>query len=444
MNKMESMPIRKLVLTMSIPIAGSMLISALYNIVDGIFVAQYSGDGFLAVSLAAPVQALMIAVACGLGVGFNTILARFLGQKNEKQAAKATAIGLMLAAAAGLIFAILGLVSSRSFLRLFSNDSVVLEMGTPYLQICTLFSFTIFFQIAFERIMQAVGRPMYNLWIQGVGAVVNIILDPLFIFTFKMGVTGAAIATVTGQGVAMILGSVLTLKKVKEIHLKRQDFNPNWHLVGMIMKIAAPAIVMQAVTSFMSVFMNALLGLNSATAISAFGVYSKLQQFVLMTVLGITNAIIPIIAFNYGAGHGKRIAQTVRFSLELAIGIMAFGTVLFQLFPQALLTLFDADEALMSVGISCLRILSIGFVFMGISLICCASFQALNHSGVSLTITLFRQLFGLIPLSALLMGLFGLDGAWAAFPIIEVIGAAASWVEWKKIRKQRVDPEMNG
>lgn len=433
---METMDIRKLVWTMSLPIAASMLVTALYNIVDGIFVAQYSADGFLAISLAAPIQTLIVAVACGLGVGFNTVLARCLGQKQERQAARATATGLVLAACAGLLFAVMGLPGSRPFLTLFTREENVLDLGTIYLQICTLFSFTTFFQIAFERIMQAVGRPMYNLWIQGTGALINIILDPIFIFVLNMGVTGAAIATITGQAVAMILGTLITLRKVKEIRLTKTDFKPDWHLTATIMKTAIPAMIMQAVTSFMSVFMNALLASQSDAAVAAFGAYSKLQQFVLMIVLGITNAIIPIIAFNYGAGHGQRVRQTVRFSLAMAAAIMMAGTLVFQLFPGQLLTLFGADADLMDIGTSCLRTLSIGFVFMGASLICCSAFQALNHSRISLMITLFRQLIGLLPLAALLMHYFGIQGAWNAFPAAEIIAAAASLLAWNRIKKE--------
>lgn len=434
MNKMESMDIRKLVLTMSVPIAASMLVGALYNIVDGIFVAQYSGQGFLAVSLAAPIQTLMIAVACGLGVGFNTVLARFLGQKKERQAGQAAAIGLWMALAASLFFAVVGWFGSAWFLSLFTDNAQVLSMGTSYLKISTLFSYPIFFQIAFERIMQAVGKPMYNLAIQGTGAVVNIILDPLFIFGLDLGVQGAAIATIIGETTAMTLGMVITKWKVKEFTLHKEDFVPDWSMAAMIWHIALPAIIMQALTSIMTVLMNGLLASHSEVAVSAFGAFYKLQQFVLMTVLGITNAIIPIIAFNFGAGHWNRIQETVKFSTRLAMVIMALGTLLFTFIPGPLLQLFGADQALMKTGTSCLQIISLSFIFMGISLIDCAAFQALNHSRTSLVITLFRQLFGLIPAAALLLRFFGINGCWAAFPTVEILAAAASQWQWHRLK----------
>ncbi len=293
MHKMESMDIRKLVLSMSIPIALSMLLSALYNIVDSMFVAGYSQSALLAVSLCYPVQTLMIAIACGTGVGFNTVMARYLGQHNKAMASQAVLNGLLISLVSWLIFLVFGLFGARWFLGLFTQEADVLAQGDAYLKICTGFSFAIFFQITFERIMQAAGRPMYNLAIQGTGALINIILDPIFIFTLNMGCVGAAIATVIGQIVAMILGMWITRQKVPEIHMDIRKFRWDGPLMLRILQIGIPAMVMQAVMSFMSVFMNWILMPFSAMAVSVFSVYIKLQQFVFMIVMGLTNALIP-------------------------------------------------------------------------------------------------------------------------------------------------------
>lgn len=436
MHKMESMDIRRLVITMSIPIALSMLLSALYNIIDSMFVAGYSQSALLAVSLCYPVQTLMIAIACGTGVGFNTVMARYLGQHNKEMASQAVLNGLLISLVCWLIFLVFGLLGSGWFLSLFTSDLSVIAQGEAYLKICTAFSFAIFFQITFERIMQAAGRPMYNLAIQGTGALINIILDPIFIFTLNMGCAGAAIATVIGQITAMVLGIWITCRKVPEIHLNLFRFRWDGTLMLQILKIGIPAMVMQAVMSFMSVFMNWILMPFSGMAVSVFNVYTKLQQFVFMIVMGITNALIPIVSFNYGAGRPDRIFPAVRFSLLLASVIMLAGTAAFELFPAAMLGLFNADAAMYEIGIPCLRIISISFVFAGISMILCCAFQALSHPAISLVITLLRQLVILIPLTAFLADRFGLDAGWSAFIITEVLCALLSLFQWHRIRTQ--------
>lgn len=436
MHKMESMDIRKLVLSMSIPIALSMLLSALYNIVDSMFVAGYSQSALLAVSLCYPVQTLMIAIACGTGVGFNTVMARYLGQHNKAMASQAILNGLLISLVSWLIFLVFGLFGARWFLGLFTQEADVLAQGDAYLKICTGFSFAIFFQITFERIMQAAGRPMYNLAIQGTGALINIILDPIFIFTLNMGCAGAAIATVIGQIVAMILGMWITRQKVPEIHIDIRKFRWDGPLMLRILQIGIPAMVMQAVMSFMSVFMNWILMPFSGMAVSVFNVYTKLQQFVFMMVMGLTNALIPIVSFNYGAKRPDRIFPAVRFSLAMASAIMLGGTLIFELIPSLLLSLFNADQAMYAIGVPCLRIISLSFVFAGISMILCCAFQALNHPAISLVITLLRQLILLVPLTAFLADRFGLNAGWYAFVITEVFCAILSVIEWHRIKKQ--------
>ncbi|WP_297566697.1 MATE family efflux transporter [uncultured Faecalibaculum sp.] len=441
MHKMESMDIRRLVISMSIPIALSMLLSALYNIIDSVFVAGYSQQALLAVSLCYPVQTLMIAIACGIGVGFNTVLARFLGEQKPDMASQSVLNGLFLALISWIIFLLFGLFGAKWFLGLFTQEAAVIEQGDAYLKICCGFSFAIFFQITYERIMQATGRPMYNLAIQGTGALINIILDPVFIFTFNQGVAGAAIATIIGQITAMGLGIWITHRKVPEIHTDIRKFRWNGALMLRILQIGIPAMVMQAVMSFMSVFMNWILMPYSSMAVSVFSVYIKLQQFVFMIVMGFTNALIPIVSFNFGARRKDRIFPAVRFSLLMATGIMLAGTVLFQLIPGPLLAMFNANQDMYAIGIPCLRIISLSFVFAGVSMILCSAFQALGHPGTSLGITLLRQLILLIPLTALLARLYGLDAGWLAFVITEVICAGLSVLEWCRVKKQ-VDVQL--
>lgn len=439
MNKMESMPVKKLVMTMSLPIAISMLMSALYNIVDGMFVAGYSQKALLAVSLCYPVQTFMIAVACGTGVGFNTILARRLGEKNQDAANQSIMMGLALAMVNWLIFFFCGWVFGRSFLSLFTKDAEVIRQGLIYIKIVTLCSFGIFVQITYERIMQATGRPMYNMYIQCLGAIINIILDPILIFGMfglpEMGIAGAAIATVTGMIVAMITGIIIGNKYVPEIKIDFRKFRFDPVLLKNIYEVGFPAIIMQSVMSFMSVLMNWILVPYSEVAINVFGIYIKLQQFVFMAVMGITNAIIPIIAFNYGARKMNRIGETVRFSLLLSALIMGAGMIVFLLFPSQLLSMFSADEAMYKLGIPCLRTISLSFIFAGISMILGSSFQALNHPIVSLFITLLRQLIILLPLTSILAHFFGLNTGWFAFVITEVLCSILSLGEWKKIKQ---------
>ncbi len=383
----------------------------------------------------------MIAIACGIGVGFNTVLARFLGEQKPDMASQSVLNGLFLALISWIVFLLFGLFGAKWFLGLFTQEAAVIEQGDAYLKICCGFSFAIFFQITYERIMQATGRPMYNLAIQGTGALINIILDPVFIFTFNQGVAGAAIATIIGQITAMGLGIWITHRKVPEIHTDIRQFRWNGALMLRILQIGIPAMVMQAVMSFMSVFMNWILMPYSSMAVSVFSVYIKLQQFVFMIVMGFTNALIPIVSFNFGARRKDRIFPAVRFSLLMATGIMLAGTVLFQLIPGPLLAMFNANQDMYAIGIPCLRIISLSFVFAGVSMILCSAFQALGHPGTSLGITLLRQLILLIPLTALLARLYGLDAGWLAFVITEVICAGLSVLEWCRVKKQ-VDVQL--
>lgn len=439
-NKMGTMEVRRLILTMSLPIMISMLVQALYNIVDSMFVARVSEAALAAVSLCYPIQMIMVAVACGTGVGINALLSRYLGEKKREKASQVAMHGLFCAICNWLVFAVIGLFFSEAFLRLFSDDVQIIMMGISYMQICTICSFGVFVQITYERIMQSTGNTIYNMVIQGVGALINIILDPIFIFGLgpvpALGTAGAAIATVIGQIVAMFLGIIITQKKIREIQLSVRGF----HLDGMLMKamyrIAIPAILMQSIMSFMTVMMNMILAPFSEMAVSVFSIYYKLQQFVFMAVLGMNNALIPILSYNYGANQMERIREGIRFALWMSCVIMAIGTVVFQLFPTQLLYLFDAKETLLSIGIPALRTISVSFVFAGISMVLCSVFQALRSPNHSLLVTLLRQMVILLPLAYGFSSAFGLDMCWWSFPITEVLCALLSLYLLRSVQKR--------
>lgn len=442
-NKMASMDVKKLILNMSIPIMISMLIQALYNIVDSMFVARVSENALAAVSLCFPVQMMIIAVACGTGVGINALLSRRLGEKNVEEANQIALHGLFLSICSGIVFALFGLFFSRPFLSLFGDDPEILEMGISYMQICTIFSFGVFVQIAYERFTQATGHAIYNMVMQGAGALINIILDPIFIFGFfgipAMGVSGAAIATVIGQIIAMLIGIWLVDKKVNEIQVKPSQFKINGTLIAQIYRIGIPAIIMQSIASVMTVSINMILTSFSILAVSVFNIYYKLQQFVFMAVLGMNNALIPIISFNYGARKKQRIKEAISFSLVLSLIIMAAGTLIFQLFPEQLLYLFDAKEEMLSIGIPAIKTISISFIFAGCSVVFCAIFQALDNAVPSLIITCLRQLILVVPITYILAKLFGLEMAWWAFPITEIICCILSIIFMAKVKRTKIE-----
>lgn len=439
MNKMEHMEIKQLVVSMSLPIIISMVIQALYNIVDSIFVAKISSDALTAVSLCYPVQTIMVAIACGTAVGFNTLLARYLGEKKFDYANNTMMHGILLGFLNGLVFLVLGFLFSNTFLSWFTRDAQILDLANTYIRICTMFSFSVFVQIIFERIMQATGNAIYNMVMQGAGAIINIILDPILIFGWfglpRMGVTGAAIATVIGQFCGMMIGYWITKKKIDTLEIKGSNFRFSTDILARIYKVGVPAILMQSVLSFMTVFMNMILAPISAMAISAFSVYYKLQNFLNMAVLGITNALIPIVAYNNGAKRKDRARDAIQFSLLLSIGIMFIGTIIFQLFPKQLLSMFSANDEMYAFGIPALKIISLSFVFAGISMVLCAAFQALNKANTSLVITLARQLVILIPLTYGLMKCFGINVGWYAFVVTEILCSMYSLFEWRKMKR---------
>ena len=446
-NKMGVMPIPKLLITMSLPMIISMLVQALYNVVDSMFVAQLNENALTAVSLAFPIQNLMIAVAAGTGVGINALLSKSLGEKKFATANTIAKNGILLGILSSLVFAILGLLGSRWFFEIQTDDAQIIEYGTQYMSVITIVSFGIFLQITFERLLQSTGKTIFNMITQGLGAVINIILDPILIFGWfglpAMGVTGAAVATVIGQVIAAMLGWFFNQKYNKEIHVTFKGFKPSKETIGSIYKIGVPSIIMQSIGSLTTFGMNNILLMFSSTAATVFGVYFKLQSFVFMPVFGLTNGMIPIVAYNYGAQNKKRIYQTIKLSAIIAVSIMFIGVVIFQLFPQTLLGLFEASEHMLEIGVPALRTISLCFVFAGFSIVACSVFQALGNGVYSMLISIARQIVIILPVAFIFAKLFGLNMVWFAYPIAEVVSVIMCIFMLKHIIKTKVKPLAN-
>lgn len=438
-NKMGSMPVNKLLISMSLPIMISMLVQALYNIVDSMFVAKLSEDALTAVSLAFPMQNLMISVGSGIGVGMNAMLSKALGEKNQDRADKAAQNGCFLAFISYIIFLILGIFVSRIFFACQTDNYDIIHYGTIYLTICCCASLGLFTQMIFERMLQATGRTFYTMITQGTGAIINIILDPILIFGLcgmpKMGIAGAATATVIGQFVAGILALTFNHRKNHDVHLNFKKFLPDFSVIKHILAVGVPSIVMIAIGSVMTFGMNAILLTFSSTAAAVFGVYYKLQSFVFMPIFGLNNGMIPIIAYNYGAKEKERIIHTIRLSVTYAISIMIIGLFILQAFPSPLLKLFNASDNMLSIGIPALRIISSHFIFAGFSIVCSAAFQAFGNGIFSMFISIARQLLVLLP-TAFLLSLTGvLDYVWLSFPIAEIVSVIMCIIFLKRIFK---------
>lgn len=424
-NKMGTMPVNRLLLTMSLPMMISMLVQALYNIVDSIFVSMVSEDALTAVSLAFPIQILMIAVATGTGVGINAMLSRSLGERDKEKVNKIAENGVFLALIGYILFLIIGLFLSGPFYRSQTDVASVLTYGKEYLTICCACSFGIFIQLTFEKLLQATGKTIYTMVTQGTGAVINLILDPILIFGFfgfpKLGVAGAALATVIGQTVAGLLAIYMNKRVNHEVTLSIKGFRPDKKIIGQIYKVGVPSIFMQAIGSVMTYGMNQILLTFTITATTVFGVYFKVQSFIFMPIFGLNNGMIPIVAYNYGAGKKSRVVKTIKLSILYAISIMFIGLVIFQLFPERLLMIFNASSSMLEIGIPAFRIISIGFLVAGFCIIAGTTFQALGNASYSLIISVARQLLVLLP-AAYLLSLSGvLANVWWAFPIAEIM-----------------------
>ncbi len=423
-NKMGVMPVNKLLLSMSLPMILSMLVQALYNIVDSVFVAQVSEEALTAVSLAFPIQSFMIAVSTGTGVGINSLLSRSLGEKNFETANKTAENGILLSLISALCFAVFGSIFAGAFFSAQTQDEVIAGYGTQYLIICCACSFGLFLQIAFERLLQSTGKTIYNMVTQGVGAIINIILDPIMIFGLfgfpRLEVAGAALATVTGQIVAAGLGVYFNLRKNHEIKLNLKGLRPDGAIIKKIYIVGLPSIIMQSISSVMIFGMNKILLSFESTAAAVFGVYFKLQSFVFMPIFGLTNGMIPIVAYNYGARHRDRMVKTTKLSIIYAVGIMLFGFIMMQCLPEVFLRMFNASDRMIELGVPALRIISISFVFAGYSIILSSVFQAVGNGMLSMFVSLIRQMVVLLPAAYLLSLTGDVNNIWFSFPIAEI------------------------
>ena len=439
-NKMGTMPVGKLIINMSLPMVISMLVQALYNVVDSVFVSRISEQALTAVSLAFPAQNLMIGVATGTGVGVNALLSRALGEKNRGRVSKVAENGVFLALVGYALFLVFGLFGSRVFMASQTQVSEIIEMGTEYLTVCCGLSFGIFGEIMFERLMQSTGRTFYTMITQGVGAIFNIIFDPIFIFTLNMSVTGAALATVLGQIVAFVLAIVLNHKHNPDVRLSVKGFRPDLRMIGEIYAIGVPSIIMVCIGSVMTFLMNKILILYTAgkeTAATVFGVYFKLNSFIFMPIFGLNNGIIPIVAYNYGAKNRARMIQAVKIAAVIACSVMFVGMLLFLTIPGTLLSLFDASETMLAIGEPALRIISTSFTFAGVCIVLGSIFQALGHSVYSMIVSFIRQLVVLVPCAYLLARVgqrVGNDNlVWLSYPIAEVFSLAVTLILFTKL-----------
>ncbi|MBQ4348602.1 MAG: MATE family efflux transporter [Clostridia bacterium] len=439
-NKMGVMPIKKLVISMSLPMMISMLVQALYNVVDSIFVSQVCEDALTAVSLAFPAQNLMIGVATGTGVGINALLSRSLGAKDFDKANKIANQGVFLALLSAVAFMLFGVFGTSLFFRTqIDTSSPIYSYGVDYLSVVCAVSIGLFGQVTMERLMQATGKTTLAMITQLVGAITNIILDPILILGLgpfpRMEAKGAAVATVIGQILAFIVGIILNQRCNKEVHINLKGFRPDGKLIAEIYKIGVPSIIMVAIGSFMTFCFNKILLGFSTTAAAVFGVYFKLQSFVFMPIFGLNNGVIPIVAFNYGARKRQRITATLKFSCTIAVAIMAFGTLMMWAIPETMLRLFDASEDMMGIGVPALRIISTHFIFAGASINLGASFQALGRSHFSTIVSFARQIIVLLPAAYLLSKTGVLNYVWLAFPIAEVVSLIVSLICFRYVYK---------
>ncbi len=443
-NKMGTLPIGRLLVNMALPMVISMLVQALYNVVDSVYVSRVSENALTAVSMAFPIQNLMIGFSTGVGVGMSSLLSKSLGSHEFDRANKAAGNGLVLSAICCGLFMLFGLTCSGLFFDIQTDIPEIREGGTAYLQICTICSFGIFGEILFERMLQATGRTMLTMVTQGVGAILNIVLDPLFIFGGlgipAMGVAGAAVATVVGQVAAFVLALVFHVLKNHEVSLSRETVMLQWRTVKIILAVGVPSILMVAIGSVMTFTMNRILGGFTPTAVAVFGSYFKLQSFVFMPVFGLNNAMIPIVAYNYGARKPERIRKTVILSCAVAMTFMLAGFLAFQFIPETLLAMFEPTQHFLDIGCRALQTISYSYLVAGICVVLTAVFQALGNGIYATIVSLARQLVVLVPVAYLLSLTDRLELVWLAFPIAEAFSLAVTLGLFVRIYRRKLKP----
>lgn len=466
-NKMGTMPVVKLLVSMSLPIVISMAVQALYNVVDTYFISMVSQTGITALGYAFPVQNVMIAVATGIGVGMNAIVSRTLGEKNPQKAGKMAMQGIFLALCSFLVFLVVGLFGSKPFMLLMVRNlnasaavkSEISTLGTEYLQIVCCMSIGLFLQVSFERILQSTGKTIYTMISQGSGAVINIVLDYIFVLGKcglpKMGVRGAAVATVIGQCAAAVIGVIFNLTKNTDFKLKFKNIRPDGTVIKDILYIGIPSVLMVAIGSVMNFLLNKFI-LNSygADPITVFAYYFKLQSFVFMPIFGLNNGMVPILGYNYGAGHKKRLYGAIKAAYVFALGMMMLGLVCFQVFPDKILSVFSVTQGIMKVGVPALRIISVSYIFAGICVVSGSVCQALGKSMYSFWVAFGRQLVVLIPTAWALSEIFhNIDAVWWSFPIAEIVSLILSLIfvrrvlknlDWDRVNRARENNEKIG
>ena len=443
-NKMGTMPVVPLIFNMSLPIMFGMLVMALYNIVDSIFVAKLSEQALTAVSLAFPVQNLMISFGIGTAIGINAILSFALGQKNQEDVDKCAMNGIFLVFCNFLLFLILGLTCVKPYLRSQTSDTAIYTYGVEYLMIVTCGSFFLFAEVTMERLLQATGRTVLSMVSQCVGAAVNLIFDPLLIFGLgpfpALGIQGAAIATVFGQICAMILSFVLNVTKNHEIHFKLKNLRPDSLIIGRIYKIAVPSIAMNSITSVIAYFVNLILGHFTMTAVAVYGVFIKMNSFIFMPVFGLNSGIVPIIAYNYGAQKHKRLTNTIRASIACSFLIMFTGFLIFEIFPAQLFRLFSASDEMLSIGIPAFRRIAPSFLGAAFAITLSSVFQAFGNAVYSMIVSFSRQLVVFLPAAYLLSLTGNVNNVWWCFIIAEFMSVGMSLFFMRRVYVQKIKP----
>ena len=440
-NKMGTMPVMKLIINMSLPMMFSMFVMALYNIVDSIFVAKINEDALTAVSLAFPVQNLMISFAVGTGVGVNSLLSRRLGQGNQEDVNKTAMNAVFLALCNFAVFFIAGLTLVKPYLISQRVSGEIVAYGEEYLHVVLFLSFATFLGITFDRLLQSTGHTIYTMYSQLSGAVFNVIFDPLLIFGIgpfpKMGIRGAALATVLGQILGLCVSVFCNLRKNREIQFKLKNIIPDIRIIGEIYKVGVPSILLSSITSFTTYFINIILGTFSSTAIAVYGVYFKLNSFIFMP--GLNNGIVPIIAYNYGAKRKDRIKETIRCALILAVGIMLLGTAIFELLPAQLLALFEASPAMLQIGVPAMRIIACSFAGAAVAITLSSVFQAFGSAVYSMIATFVRQLVVLLPVTYLLSLAGNINDIWWSYLIAEAASVAACLFFMRRVYKNKIE-----
>lgn len=442
-NKMGTMPVRQLLVSMAWPAVLSMTINALYNVVDSIFVAQISEDALTAVSIVNPIQMLIIALSVGSGVGINSLISRRLGAGRQDEADQAASTGIRIGLINYLLFFIVGLFVTVPFVGSYAEKGTyIFEAARTYMMIVCIGSIFLNVQVVFEKILQATGNMIAPMVCGLTGAIVNIALDPILIFGLlglpALGVAGAAIATVSGQMCGMLVGVCIMVKGEHLVEVKIKNFRINWKVVLDIYKVGLPSIIMQSIGSLMLILYNMILVVYSTTAVAVLGIYFKIQSFVFMPVFGLNQGAMPIMGYNYGARDKKRLMDTYKEGLKLALLVMGLGLLIFQIFPSELLRMFDASQEMLRIGVPALRIISICFLPAAFGIISSTMFQATGHGVLSLFASLLRQLVGILPLAYILIRIGGVTLSWASFPLAEIIGLTYSAVMMRRLYKKEI------